>query len=325
MFSGPVPLGIPDVNTHVGSVIHAFETMALERNSKESGEKPYESSNSSISKRSMKDGFHKINLPPQMASTGTSMEPNLKKIVTHRKNRAPEAPTTVKMSSTTQTVRATGDSLNNSNNENDSSNLDSLNMDEDYRRATFGNNVTKTTTTTVKNYKVFPPFVQPRTASKIPTKSQKNGPARNLVRSGNVSGNRTDVFLNRSIGNFNEEEIENDFLRGSTVSQSFVKQTPLRKKSTYEQNFLIDDEKLSNVLNVTNMNLANVSRRDRLGVNRSTRDKRSRSTSAHVPPFSDEVSLRYKEYNSNNDLASIRNSARSMKTFKPRFNNRAEI
>lgn len=45
LFTGSLGLGIPDVTTHVGSVIHAFESMAQNRSSTsavETGEKPYE-------------------------------------------------------------------------------------------------------------------------------------------------------------------------------------------------------------------------------------------------------------------------------------------
>lgn len=57
LFSGGVP-----VNTRVGSVVHAFENLAFQRQLKEGAEKPYESSKSSSSV-DKKDSIYKINLP----------------------------------------------------------------------------------------------------------------------------------------------------------------------------------------------------------------------------------------------------------------------
>lgn len=70
LFSGGSSLGIP-VNTRVGSVVHAFENLAFQRQLKEgSAEKPYESSKSSSS-ADKKDSIYKINLP----TTATGVAP----------------------------------------------------------------------------------------------------------------------------------------------------------------------------------------------------------------------------------------------------------
>lgn len=318
LFSGQSP-GIPDVNTHVGSVIHAFETLAHQRTLVEAGEKPYESSKSNSS-TGKKEFFPKIILPPPTkTSTGTLTDP-IKKIVRPRpKSKAPDIPTA---SATTQTAKQT------SADENDSSNMDSLNMDEDFRRATFGDNNTanikKFPQSYIKTYKVLPPFVPPRQPTKIPTRSTKisNKPNNQNMSRNRLSDNshksRTDVFL-KSNYKYSEDDIENDFLRGSTVSQSFIKnvirKSPTRKMSTYEQNFLLNEQSL----NATNKP------RDRNSMDRNSRDRRSRSTSSKLEaPKIDEVSLRYKEYNSNNDLTSLRNNSRPQ-NFQPRTSDRAEI
>lgn len=331
LFSGgPSPtLGIPDVTTHVGSVIHAFETLAQHRQQKDA-DKLYESSKSTSS-TNRKEAMHKIILPPPPSkiSTGTLTDPLPKHIVRHRpKAKAPDIPTTSSTntaSATTQTTKFSGD-------ENESSALDSLNLEDDYRR-----NIPTTTTTAaasaskfpqsyVKNYKVLPPFVPPRSQpSRIPTKAinktsggSQLSTARNrmfdsLLSMPSSSAARTNVFLKptSSTKHTTEEEVENDFLRGSTVSQSFIKNVvrkspQARKLSTYEQNFLVNDEIDG-------------------GAGKGRRRARS-SESKFEQPLIDEVSKRYKEYsggNKNSD-ASLRHSSRQY-SFQPRSVDRAEL
>ena len=68
LFSGGSSLG---VNTRVGSVVHAFENLAFQRQLKEgNAEKPYESSKSS-SNADKKDSIYKINLPT--TATGSAL------------------------------------------------------------------------------------------------------------------------------------------------------------------------------------------------------------------------------------------------------------
>lgn len=328
LFSGgPSPtLGIPDVTTHVGSVIHAFETLSQQRQQKDA-DKLYESSKSTSS-TNRKETMHKIILPPppSKVSTGTLTDPLPKHIVRHRpKGKAPDIPTTSSTntaSATTQTTKFSGD-------ENESSALDSLNLEDDYRR-----NIPTTTTTAVsvskfpqsyvKNYKVLPPFVPPRNQpSRIPTKAinktsgNQMSTARNRLISDSLlsmpssSAARTNVFLKptSSTKHTTEEEVENDFLRGSTVSQSFIKNVvrkspQARKLSTYEQNFLVNDE---------------------IDGGKGRRRARS-SESKFEQPLIDEVSKRYKEYsggNKNNDT-SLRHSSRQF-NFQPRSVDRAEL
>lgn len=330
LFSGgpsPTHLGIPDVTTHVGSVIHAFETLAQQRQLKES-ENVYESSASSVRKESM----HKISLPPpppvQKTSTGTLTTEPMKHIVRHRpKGRAPNAPassSTNTASATTQTTKFSGD-------ENESSALDSLNLEDDIRRsAKFPQSYIK------NNYKVLPPFVPPRQPSRIPTKainSKTSSSARNRMSdslllsktaTAAATNPRTDVFLKPT--KYTEDDVENDFLRGTTVSQSFIKNvvrkspTP-RKISTYEHNFLM------------NMNDDDTPSKKR-NVNKAVRNVKSRSMGERIEqPLIDEVSKRYKEYsgnNSTNNINSISNyntNNESMRqfNFQPRSIDRAEL
>jgi hypothetical protein len=319
LFSGGPSLGIPDVNTHVGSVIHAFENLAYQRQMKE-GEKPYESSKSTSS-AGKKESIYKIILPPPpKTSTGTLTDPP-KQIVRHRpKGKAPDVPTssaTNTASATTQTTKFSGD-------ENESSALDSLNLEDDYRRNTSNHN--KFPQSYVKNYKVLPPFVvppPPRQPSRIPTKTVNKVTNQQSARNNRMSDSlllskaRTDVFLRPT--KYTEDDIENDFLRGTTVSQSFIKnvvrKSPTRKISTYEQNFLMNSD--------NNETTANKVKR------KSVRDQKSRSktTTKLEQPLIDEVSMRYKEYGSgsNNDVSSLRNKHTRQQNFQPRSVDRAEL
>lgn len=314
LFSGGPSLGIPDVNTHVGSVIHAFENLAYQRQLKEGGEKPYESSKSTSS-AGKKESIYKIILPPP---PNTAAEP--KQIVRHRpKSKAPDVPTssTNTAFATTQTTKFSGD-------ENESSALDSLNLEDDYRRQTTSSNNNKFPQSYIKNYKVLSPFVPPppRQPSRIPTKTVNKTTNQQTARNNRMSDSlllsnaRTDVFLKPT--KYSEDDIESDFLRGSTVSQSFIKNVmrkpPPRKISTYEQNFLVNTDKGSE------------SRGKRKTMDRNTRDQKSRSNTTKLEqPLIDEVSLRYKEYNSNNDVSSLRDRNIRQQNFQPRSVDRAEL
>lgn len=320
LFSGGPSLGIPDVNTHVGSVIHAFENLAYQRHMKEGGEKPYESSKSTSS-AGKKESIYKIILPPPpKASTAIFTDPP-KQIVRHRpKSKAPDVPTssTNTASATTQTTKLSGD-------ENESSALDSLNLEDDYRRHDSNNN-NKFPQSYIKNYKVLPPFVPPppRQPSRIPTKSVNKITNQQTARNNRMSDSlllsnaRTDVFLKPT--KYSEDDIESDFLRGSTVSQSFIKnvirKSPTRKVSTYEQNFLLNDDNKKSTENKVK----------RKAMDRNTRDQKHRSTATKLEqPLIDEVSLRYREYNSNNDPSSLQNSNTRQQNFQPRSFDRAEL
>lgn len=322
LFSGgpSKDLGIPDVNTHVGSVVHAFENLAYQRQLKEGGEKPYESSKSSSS-AGKKESIYKIILPPPPPKTSTGTFTNLpKQIVRHRpKSKAPDVPnsSTNTASATTQTTKFSGD-------ENESSAMDSLNLEDDYRRQTSSNN-NKFPQSYIKNFKMLPPFVPPppRQPSRIPTKTVNKTTNQQTARNNRMSDSlllptaRTDVFLKPT--KYSEDDIESDFLRGSTVSQSFIKNVirkpPTRKISTYEQNFLVNNDKSSE------------SKVMRKTMNCNTRDQKSRSTTTAKleQPLIDEVSLRYKEYNSNNDVSSLRDTSNRQQNFQPRSVDRAEL
>lgn len=314
LFTGgpsPTHLGIPDVTTHVGSVIHAFETLAQQRQAKEA-EKPYESSKSTSSSHK-RESIHKIILPPpppsKKISTGTLTNEPTKHIVRHRpKGRAPEIPTssTNTASATTQTTIFSGD-------ENESSALDSLNLEDEIQK---GSSTKFPQSYVVKNYKVLPPFVPPHQPSRIPTKAinkQNNQTsARNRMSDSLLqSKSRTDVFLKPK--KHTEDDIENDFLRGTTVSQSFIKnvvrKSPTRKMSTYEQNFLVNNDEPQ----------IHVSRSKRKSLDRNSRSRSGGSTKIEQPLI-DEVNRRYKEYSGGN-----LNENSKQFNFHPRSIDRAEL
>lgn len=304
------------MNTHgeyVGSVVHAFENLAYQRQLQE-GEKPYESSKSTSS-AGKKESIYKIILPPPPKPSNSAIIVPPKQIVRHRpKSKAPEAPTA---SATTQTSKLAAE-------ENDSSALDSLNLDDEFHQVTSPN---KYPQSYIKTYKVLPPFVPvpPRQPSRIPTtsKSSSKTPShQSIVRNKRMSDSllpsntRTNVFLKPT--KYSEDDVESDFLRGSEVSQSFIKnvrrKSPERKISTYEQNFLMnnDDKEFE-------------SKTKRSRFDRTKRDQRSRSTSSKLEePLIDEVSLRYKEYSSNNDVSS-KNKGLRQQGFHPASNDRADI
>jgi hypothetical protein len=302
LFSGGPALGIPDVNTHVGSVIHAFENLAYQRQIKEGAEMPYESSKSS-STAEKKDSIYKINLPPPSKNKIKKISNDIpKQIVRHRpKGKAPDVPFSSSagntISATTQTTKFSGD-------ENESSALDSLNLEEENYSHNKNN---KFPQSYIKKYKVFPPSRIPtkkvtKLANQLSTRNQTSDSSLQLK-------TRTDVFLKPK--KYSEDDIENDFLRGTTVSQSFIKNvvrkspTIVRKISTYEQNFLFPDNSTEN---------------SEIKIK-----KKSRSSSSKLEqPFADEVSLRYKEYSSNNDISSSRNH-KTRQSFQPRRIDRAEL
>ncbi|XP_055539584.1 uncharacterized protein LOC129726657 isoform X1 [Wyeomyia smithii] len=182
LFSGS--LGIPDVTTRVGSVIHAFESMARERQTLErnGGEKPYDSSmgpryrSHRTNVKKVNDTRHKIILPtPKMSpsltdsftfvqqpfprsnslsninhSGGSSSKKhnngssnhnlhtnniNLGQYFLHSNNHNNHNQTIPK--ATFQSNASSGIHYNLAN-DNESSNFDSLNLDDDYRKSSFG-------------------------------------------------------------------------------------------------------------------------------------------------------------------------------------------
>lgn len=325
-------LGIPDITTHVGSVIHAFENLAYHRQLHEGAEKPYESSKSSTN--SMKrETTHKIILPVPRKSVGTLTDSKpTKHIVRHRpKGRAPDIPSThhrQSSSTNTNTVSATTQTSKVSGDENDANELmESFNIFEDYLRSS-----AKFPYSYVRSNKVLP--TPPRPTSKIPVSkvgtiysNNNSSRARNnnfsshhrtlsMPNTTPTAANRTDVFL-RPTAIYTETEIENDFLRGSEVSQSFIKNvvrksSPHRNLSTYEQNFVVHSDSDIN------------------------RTKNIERKSKVEKPLIDEVSIRYTEHksaknNKNNQSSSVLNKRLASKnqqptaTFQPRRVDRAEL
>ncbi|KAG5681586.1 hypothetical protein PVAND_011002 [Polypedilum vanderplanki] len=312
-------LGIPDVTTHVGSVIHAFETLAQQRQNKDS-EKLYESSKSTASSN-RKESMHKIILPPpppaqKSSSNMTQIAEPMRHIVRHRpKGRAPDIPTAIPIAKATAAAKFSGD-------ENESSALDSLNLDDDYQQQRRRSSaVNKFPQSFVKSYKVLPPFVP----SRIPTKAINKAPstvARNRMSADSVllsKAGRTDVFLKPT--KYTEDDVENDFLRGTTVSQSFIKnvvrKSPTRKLSTYEQNFLVNND------DTHNATAGLVAKSKRKSLDRTARDSKARSSIGALKieqPLIDEVSKRYKAYTGNENNENSRQY-----NFQPRSIDRAEL
>lgn len=203
---------------------------------------------SSSSSTGIKDSIYKINLPPTVP----------KPIVRHKiKGKAPEIP---KNTVTTQTSKYSTD-------ENESI-FNSLNIEDNNK---------KFPQSYVKNHKSPAPLIPERKPSKIPTKQKP------------VEQFRTNVFLKKP-KTFSEDDIENDFLRGTTISQSFVsrKSPKFRKVSTYEQNFLLNND--------TNQNFDLKNKLERVTKNQKTSSLKSNLKE----PLIDEVSRRYKEYNGKN-------------------------
>lgn len=204
--------------------------------------------------------------------------------------KAPEIPT---LNAFTQTLYSAD--------ENESSAIDSLNIEDDNQVPTRNK---KFPQSYVKNHKAVVPE---RQFSKILKKVHplKENPIQ--------SNQRYGVFLEPK--NFSEAEIENDFLRGSTKSQSFIKNmAPIsansRKISTYEQNFLPNSEIKAQKPNIL----------------KKTKAPRKIVTSKLQEPLIDEVSLRYNEYRSNmiHPTSKIQNVPRQP-GFQPIWNNQAEI
>lgn len=339
-------LGIPDLTTHVGSVIQAFENYAYQRHLNEGAEKPYESSKSS-SNSMKRETTHKIILPVPKKSVGTltdSSKPH-KQIVRHRpKGRAPDIPSThhqrhtrQQQSSNTNTVSATTQTSKISGDENEllDDTMEILNMFDDVIRSS-----AKFPYSYVRNQKVLLPFEHPpprSTSSRIPVSkvgtiyNNSNGSrARNNNSSSHhrtssmpnaAPASRADVFL-RPTAIYTETEIENDFLRGSEVSQSFIKNvvrksSPHRKLSTYEQNFVVNSDNDKN-------RTKNIDRKSKV----------------EKLPLNDEVSLRYTEHksdaknNKNNQSSSLLNrrigpavaaKPTTSAAFQPRRVDRAEL
>nr|XP_029719401.1 probable serine/threonine-protein kinase DDB_G0282963 [Aedes albopictus] len=180
LFSGS--LGIPDVTTRVGSVIHAFETMARQRQALERniGEKPYDStvgpryrSHRSNVKRVNENGGnrHKIILPsPKISPSSTesltfvqqSFLPNtLNQFLNNSKHNNSSSSNNLHINNNNSGQYFLHSNIHNSNsnqalarttfqsntgseihynlaNDNESSNFDSLNLDDDYRKSSFG-------------------------------------------------------------------------------------------------------------------------------------------------------------------------------------------
>lgn len=159
--------------------------------------------------------------------------------------------------------------------------MDSLNMEDEFHQINLSKNVPQTY---AKSFKVLPPFET--VPSRIPTR---------------IGGKTVTKYL--------EDDVEKDFLRGSTVSQSFIRKTPERKISTYEQNFLVNTTDWKPKKKVFDNGFREV--------------KTKTTVSRLEQPLMDEVSARYTEYgNGYNNQARNKNATH---IFQPPSPDRAEL
>lgn len=381
LFTGSIGnLGIPDVTTHVGSVIHAFESMAQNRSHvMETGEKPYELFGS-VTNKTLKSP--NINSSSQMkyntsscSSSNVAKKPseNMQKIMLekfdqqqqqqhqqrhtisqyhlepHQHHIHPQSSKqshtfNIPVSESRGTLQhrqmpttgggyvKTGEIFYHPEMENDASNLDSINMD-DYRKNLFGNhpNVTNIDgrifhSQANGNYDIVNFIDLNRKKNQRPlsaiesTKLHKTNSRNPEVFYGKPTQKRpASDFIQSTIGNNNiDDERYNDnfhynndydddptFLRGSTVSQSFIKNVKYQK---------------NNPISSTS-STSNGFKHDRM-FNSSNNSNHSKSNKRHksANELSDERKTRY-NYNENFDA---RNSTKRQ-SFKPRTIDRAVI
>lgn len=343
LFTGS-SLGIPDVNTHVGSVIHAFETMAIERNLQQATDnlvrqktQPGPSSTGSGS------GGKKIilpSVPPTTTTTKTEGKSHLKSreivhdpVYGHIPQQFHEFYIEKSVDDTTTET---------------SSNLDGASyiIDDNYRKSGFGAKPTN-------------PIACQTNNSRIPTmimsKKQQNNNNNNyeIVKnitvqsntsshnnSNNAKSHRPKILQTTTDSiHFNinkdrqkhqsaavEEQFENyeqDFIRGSTVSQSFIKNVKGsssggNRKTTYEKN----------VYQVTKNPVVDVNRHaaastpSRSSVNRNERKLKAKSMGV------DELSERYTRHTGDGSSGSrtrARSNERRKTTYAPNSLDRAEL
>lgn len=306
LFSGPQPLGIPNLRTHVGSVVHAFESIALQTKLKDEGDKSGNSSKSgsvNSSQKSKQEVIHKISLPPPptTVSTGTLTDPPQRQAPKNRKPKAPPVPFRSSSTQTNLTVNKKPSTLitdDLSYNENDSNNMDSLPGDED-----ISSKINNSTRKIDRNFSILPTTTSSQRESKIPVISKKSTKNQYTMPSNEIIPirSRTDATARRSTLNYTDN-IATDFFRGSNMNQSFSKDVTSRysknRLSTYEQNFLMPQQD-SNLM----------------------RSERPRSS-----PVVDELFLRYKQYNSGGMMNNLRGTnVHKNSSFQPRTIDRAEL
>lgn len=340
LFTGS-SLGIPDVNTHVGSVIHAFETMAIERNLKQATDnlvkqKSQPTQTESGGGAGGGGGGKKIILPS--SSTHHSAE------IVHDPvyGQIPFNEYYIEKSVDDETTET-------------SSYLDGASyiIDDNYRKSGFG---TKPNTTN--------PIAtcQTSSSSRIPTmkKSELNKHQNNnnhnyeIVKNITVQSNNSDNVksyvkpkilqattdsIHFSMNNERDrkqqqsaaveehfENYEQDFIRGSTVSQSFIKNVKAsgggggmgsNRKTTYEKNvFQVSKNPVD----------LNVTRRATPIGNRNSASRNERKLKAKSMGI-DELSERYTRHTGDGSSGS-RVRARSnerRKTYAPNSLDRAEL
>lgn len=267
LFSGS-SLGIPDVNTHVGSVVHAFETLAHQRKpgstERQKSAAPQPPTSSSSVARVNELG-HKIVLPATTADDdgGFGREKS-------------------------------GDESGGF------SNLDTLSykIDNNYRKSGFGGPPTNSNQQTATR---IPTIIPASMVAATSSNNHRYHPKRELSSTPIRSMRPRKLTAPSAAVEEVTQNYENDFIRGSTVSQSFVKNVKLSKsggrRSVFEQN------------------VTKITKHPPGGTARIERKLKARS----VPEF-DEVAQRYTEH-----AADRRSQAERRRTFVPTYRDRAEI
>lgn len=257
--------------------------------------------------------------PPAKVSTGTITDP-IHHAPKSRKSKAPPVPFRTSSTQTNPTVSKKSTAIFTmsdefSNNDNDSTNMDSL-PNEDYN---IKNNNTRNVESNFsdfnRNYNIAPTLTAIQRESKIPIKSTKKSSKNQYTLPSSLDANSNFSVKPRMITNKSPlnyiDSVTNDFFRGTTLNQSnrsFSKDVTSRfsknRLSTYEQNFIIPQTEAVN-----------------MGRPKSSPVLISRNNE----PLVDELYLRYKQYNSGNLMNNLRGSTLQKTSFQPRTIDRAEI
>lgn len=347
LFTGS-SLGIPDVNTHVGSVIHAFETMAIERNLQQATDnlvrqktQPGPSSTGSGS------GGKKIILPPtssgksHLKSGSVHYHPEIihDPVYGHIPQQFHEYYIEKSVDDTTVTTES-------------SSNLDGASyiIDDNYRKSGFGAKPTNPIACQTNNNSRIPTMIMSKKSESNKQNNNNNNYeiVKNITVQSNTSHNNNSNNVKSYVRpkilqtttdsiHFNinkdrkqqinqsaavEEQFENyeqDFIRGSTVSQSFIKNVKGsgNRKTTHEKN----------VYQVTKNPVDNINRHASATPNRRSMSRNERKLKAKSMGV-DELSERYTRHTGDGSSGSrtrARSNERRKTTYAPNSLDRAEL
>lgn len=338
LFTGAV-LGIPDVNTHVGSVIHAFETMASQRDSKSSN-KPSKNTKRRI-ESGHGHGHHRISLPAAThiySQTDTLTDPShMPTVVAHREYFI-EQP--IYDSSNYRSVQTVG---NNTATQQRYSQQQQRNYHQQQAQAqqqyqsSINSNQTRIPVINKKrdNLDAKAITIESRTiteqtgtsgagAGGVAKKHHNNADLFSII------GTTPTVQLSDGSSSAAVEEtshnLENDFIRGSTVSQSFIKNVKSSRSGnrTYEQSVTKITKHPSTSASVTKVG----------GTPVASGDVQRRGSSGNTLPSVSKLERRTRARSSGDDVmqAKSRDTSRSRsksnerrKTYQPSTLDRAEL